>query len=107
MRRGGSNSATRRTWTADLAQLADDLGVEVRVAHYPPYCSKYKPADHRLFPHVSRACHGVVFHTVEVARRFLERATAAGLSVTVDVLDRAYKSGRKLTARAKRAPLVV
>lgn len=99
----GATAATRRTWKADLEALADDLGLEIRVAHYPPYCSKYNPADHRLFPHVARACAGVVFHTVEVARQFMGRTTtAAGLWVTVDVLDRAYELGRTLTAAAGR-----
>ena len=32
------------------------------MAHYPPYCSKYNPIEHRLFPHVTRACQGVIFH---------------------------------------------
>ena len=109
MRRGGgSNSATRRTWKADLQALADDLGVEIRVAHYPPYCSTYNPAGHRLFPRVARACQGVVFHTVEVARRFMAATTtAAGLTVTVDVLDRAYETGRKLTAAAVKKVRVI
>jgi len=30
----------------------DRLGIEIRVAHYPPYCSKYNPIEHRMFPHV-------------------------------------------------------
>ena len=81
--------------------MADDPGIEIRVAHYPPYCSTYNPADHRLFPHVARACAGVVFHTADVAKRFMARTTtAAGLWVTVDVLDRVYETGRKLTAAA-------
>jgi Rhodopirellula transposase DDE domain len=58
-------------------------------AHYPPYCSKHNPIEHCLFPHVTRACQGVVFHSVLIASQFIEKAkTGTGLQVTVDVLDR-------------------
>jgi Rhodopirellula transposase DDE domain len=65
---GGSNSATMYLFKQDLKRLANRLGIEIRVAHYPPYCSKYSAIEHRLFPHLTRACRGVIFHTVETAR---------------------------------------
>src|SRR4030095_8138150 len=61
---GGSNSATQYLFKEDLQGLANRLGVEIRVAHYPPYCSKHNPIEHRVFPHVTRACQGGIFHTV-------------------------------------------
>ena len=36
--------------------LSNELSIEIRIAHYPPYTSKYNPIEHRLFPHVTRAC---------------------------------------------------
>jgi DDE family transposase len=33
-----------------VQRLVNDLGLEIRVAHYPPYASKYNPIEHRLFP---------------------------------------------------------
>lgn len=50
-----------------LQTLADRLGPDIRVAHYPRYCSKHNPIEHRLFPHITQACKGVVFHTVAIA----------------------------------------
>ena len=47
---GGSNSATMYLFKEDLQKLADRLGIEIRVAHYPPYCSKWNPIEHRLSP---------------------------------------------------------
>jgi hypothetical protein len=94
---GGSNSATQHLFKQDLQRLADRLGLEVRVAHYPPYCSKHNPIEHRVFPHVTRACQGVIFHTVDIARQFIARAkTAAGLRVTVSLLAKVYQTGRKI-----------
>ena len=81
---GGSNSATQYLFKEDLQGLANRLGLEVRVAHYPPYCSKHNPIEHQVFPHITRACQGVIFHTVDIAQHFIERTkTTTGLGVTV------------------------
>lgn len=93
---GGSNSARRYVFKEELQKLADRLGMEIRVAHYPPYCSKYNPIEHRLFPHVTRACQGVVFHTVPIVKSLMEKThTSTGLHVTVDIIDQVYEVGRK------------
>ena len=93
---GGSNSAMRYVFKEELQKLALRLGVEIRVAHYPPYCSKYNPIEHRLFPHVTRACRGVIFRTLETARYYMAKAsTQTGLTVTVTMLEKVYETGRK------------
>jgi hypothetical protein len=93
---GGSNSATRYVFKEQLQKLADRLGIEIRVAHYPPYCSKYNPIEHRLFPHVTRACRGVIFRTLETARYYMAKAeTTTGLKVEVSILGKVYATGRK------------
>lgn len=93
---GGSNSASQYLFKEDLQRLVDRLGIEIRVAHYPPYCSKYNPIEHRLFPHVTRACQGVVFESVQSVKELMEKAgTSTGLRVTVDILDKVYETGRK------------
>jgi hypothetical protein len=93
---GGSNSANRYLFKEELQKLADLLKLEIRVAHYPPYCSKYNPIEHRMFPHVTRACQGVVFHTVEIVKELVAKTkTSTGLKVTVDVIDKVYEVGRK------------
>ena len=72
--------------------------MEIRVAHYPPYCSKYNPIERRLFPHVTRACQGVLFDSVATVKRAAgEDETATGLGVVVEVLDKVYQTGRKYT----------
>lgn len=99
---GGSNSATQYLFKADLQGLANRLGLELRMAHYPPYCSKHHPIEHRVFPHITRACQGGIFHPVDIARQFIERAkTTSGLRVTVRILDKVYQTGRKYAADFK------
>ena len=105
---GGSNSASQYLFKEDLQRLANRLGFEIRVAHYPPYCSKYNPIEHRLFPHVTRACRGVIFHTWEVAKQFMSSAkTATGLRVTVSLLEKVYATGRKYAAGFKETMKIV
>lgn len=96
---GGSNASNRNVFKEALQQLAERLGLEIRIAHYPPYCSKHNPIEHRLFAHVTRACQGVTFHTVEIARQFMAKAkTTTGLKVTVEVLGGVYVKGKKVAA---------
>jgi hypothetical protein len=93
---GGSNASNRHVFKEVLQQLANRLALEIRVAHYPPYCSKHNPIEHRLFPHVTRACQGVVFHSVAIAKQFMEKTkTTTGLNVTVDILQGIYSIGKK------------
>ena len=40
---GGSNSSRQYLFKQDLQALVNDLGIEIRIAHYPPYTSKYNP----------------------------------------------------------------
>lgn len=93
---GGSNATKRYVFKAALQALANQLGLEIRLAHYPPYESKYNPIEHRLFPHVTRACQGVVFISVELVKELMERtSTKTGLRVTVDIIRETYATGEK------------
>lgn len=94
---GGSNSAKQLVFKQDLQGLANRMSLEIRVAHYPPYTSKYNPIEHRLFPHLTRACQGVVFETVDQVQHYMAKAkTRTGLSVAVNILDKIYETGRKV-----------
>ncbi len=93
---GGSNSSRYYIFKEDLQALADEIGIEIRIAHYPPYCSKWNPIEHRLFPHVTRACQGVIFTSVELVKELIEKThTKTGLKTFVHVIDKVYKTGRK------------
>ena len=97
---GGSNGYRHYIFKEDLQQVVNQIQVPIRVAHYPPYCSKYNPIDHRLFPHVARACQGVIFRTLDIVKRFIRRTTTStGLRVTLHVLNKCYQKGRKASDR--------
>jgi DDE family transposase len=93
---GGSNSAAHHIFKQDLQGFVNDVGTEVRVAHYPSYCSKFNPIERRFFPHITRACQGMLFDTVNTVVRLMRRAsTTTGLRTTVNVIRRVYETGRK------------
>ena len=93
---GGSNASHRSMFKEALQKLSNQIGLEIRIAHYPPYCSKHNPIEHRLFPHITRACQGVVFHSLAIAKHFMAKAkTTTGLKVTVDILTGVYVTGKK------------
>lgn len=95
---GGSNNARHYLFKADLQHLADEVGINIRIAHYPPYTSKYNPIDHRLFPHVTRACQGAVFSSLARVKYLMEQTkTQQGLTVIVQIIDKIYQTGRKVT----------
>jgi len=99
---GGSNAANQYLFKHDLQELADQLGVEIRVAHYPSYCSKYNLIERRLFPHITRACQGMLFDTLDTVITLMRKAsTSTGLRTTVNVIRRQYATGRKATAQMK------
>jgi hypothetical protein len=99
---GGSNSARTYLFKADRTKLVQELGLEIRVAHYPPYTSKYNPIEHRLFPHLTRACQGVIFTSVELVQELMAKTrTKTGLAVVVNILDKVYATGRKVAAQVK------
>lgn len=94
---GGSNSSRYYLFKQDLQALVNELGIEIRIAHYPPYTSKYNPIEHRLFPHVSRVCQGVIFESVHTVQDLIATATTrTGLRVFTTILDKTYQTGRKV-----------
>jgi hypothetical protein len=105
---GGSNSSRYYIFKEDLQKLADEIGVEIRIAHYPPYCSKYNPIEHRLFPHVTRACQGVIFRSIEIVKELVEKtSTSKGLKVTVQIIDKVYELKRKVADDFKKNMRIV
>ncbi|MEL0588113.1 MULTISPECIES: ISAzo13-like element transposase-related protein [Planktothrix] len=86
----------------------DEIGIEIRIAHYPPYTSKYNPIEHRLFPHLTRACQGVIFTSLGLVKTLMEKTrTNTGLSVVVNVVDQVYQTGRKVTDNFKKTLKII
>lgn len=100
---GGSNASNRYVFKYGVEQLANRIGLEIRVCHYPPYQSKYNPIEHRFFPHVTRACSGVIFHSVTTALDAMAQTfTTKGLTTTIHLLKGEYPTGQKVPKNYKK-----
>ena len=105
---GGSNSSRHYIFKQDLQALADEIGVEIRIAHYPPYTSKWNPIEHRVFPHITRSLQGVILTTHQLAKELIEKTTTkAGLKVVAWILNQVYETGRKVAAGFKDSMRIV
>ncbi len=72
------------------------------MAHYPSYCSKYNVIARRFFPHITRACQGILFDTLDTVVTLMRKAsTSTGLRTTVHVIRRVYETGRNATDHMK------
>src|ERR1700732_3993052 len=65
---GGSNGSRHRLWKWGLQQVADRLGLEISVCHFPPGTSKWNKIEHRMFCHITENWRGrpLVSHAVVV-----------------------------------------
>ena len=93
---GGSNGSRFHVVKEALYQLAVELDIEIVVAHYPAYCSKWNPVEHKAFCHITRAWQGIVFDSFQTVEEKAKMATTkAGFSVKVWQNEKDYKTGKK------------
>lgn len=94
---GGSNNCRHYLFKEVIHQFAQKTGLEVRVAHYPAYCSKYNPIEHRIFPYVTKALKGVMLDSAETAKALIEQRakTKTGLKVFAKIINKHYEKGKK------------
>lgn len=93
---GGSNRAKGLLFKEQLQRVVDRTDLMIRVAHYPPGCSKYNPIEHRLFPHVTRKLQGLFLKSLEMFRDLARKATTStGLRVFARIVRGTYDIGQR------------
>ncbi len=98
---GGSNGSRVRLWKLELQQLSDELGIPIRVSHFPPGTSKWNKIEHRLFSHISMNWRGqpLVSHEV-IVNLIAATTTRKGLKVRAELDSKPYPKGIKVTDEA-------
>ena len=96
---GGSNGYRPRLWKRQLqVHLADRLGIEIMVCHYPTGASKWNPIEHRLFNHISLNWAGKPLRTFETMLGYIRgTTTATGLKVKAELIDHTYQTRIKVS----------
>jgi hypothetical protein len=102
---GGSNGYRTRLWKKQLQeQLADRLGVEVMVCHYPTGASKWNPIEHRLFSYISLNWAGKPLRTLETMLGYIrDTTTETGLKVKAFLVNQKYEKSIKVSDKEMRA----
>lgn len=94
---GGSNGSRVRLWKLELQALADEIGIPIRVCHYPPGTSKWNKIEHRLFSFITMNWRGQPLVSHEVMLNLIANTkTKAGLSVKVELDNKEYPKGIKV-----------
>lgn len=95
---GGSNSCLHHIFKQDLLKLANQLKINILVAHYPAYCSKYNPIEHRLFAQISHTWAGVPLRNIQFVKELTDTTTTkTGLRVISNINLKTYQSQRPIS----------
>ena len=95
---GGSNGSRIRLWKLELQRLANELGIPIRVSHFPPGTSKWNKIEHRLFSFISMNWRGKPLISHEVIVNLIANTTnRTGLTVRAELDKTSYPKGIKVS----------
>jgi transposase len=97
---GGSNSSRSRLWKKSLQKLADEIGLELIVCHFPPATSKWNKIEHRMFCHITQNWRGrpLVSHQA-VVELIGATTTQKGLKIQAELNTKTYPLKQKVTKK--------
>lgn len=94
---GGSNASRSRLFKVEIQALANELGLPVRVSHFPPGTSKWNKIEHRLFSQISMNWKGQPLTSHEVIVNLIANTrTRKGLTVKAGLDENRYPPGVKV-----------
>jgi hypothetical protein len=95
---GGSNGSRCRLWKVELQKLADELGLQLSVCHFPPGTSKWNKIEHRMFCHITENWRGRPLVSREVVVNLIGHTTTkTGLEIRSALDENRYQTGREIT----------
>ena len=96
---GGSNSSRTRLWKVALQELADELGLQLTVCHFPPGTSKWNKIEHRMFCHITQNWRGRPLTSYAVIVQLIGNTrTTAGLKIRAELDEHVYPLRETVTA---------
>lgn len=95
---GGSNSSRSRLWKKELQKLANQLGLSLTVAHFPPGTSKWNKIEHRLFSFITKNWRGQPLVSYQAVVNLISHTrTKTGLKVKAWLDENTYEVGKKVS----------
>ena len=91
---GGSNGHRVRLWKLELSRLAQEIGLDIHVHHFPPGTSKWNKIEHRLFSFITMNWRGrpLISHEV-IVNLIASTKTRSGLKVRAELDTAEYPKG--------------
>ena len=99
---GPENHSRRTQFMKRLLLFAQEHQINIQLAYYPPYHSKYNPVE-RSFGVLENHWNGALLDEIDTALNFAKTMTWNGNHPTVDLITKTYQTGVKLTAKAMRS----
>jgi hypothetical protein len=95
---GGSNSSRNRLWKVCLQDLANEMGLQLFIRHFPPGTSKWNKIEHRLFSFITQNWRGkpLVSHQA-IVNLIASTTTKSGLTVKAAIDTGHYPTKTKVT----------
>ena len=91
---GGSNGVRVKLWKVKLQELANELGLTLKISHFPAGTSKWNKIEHRLFSFISKNWRGKPLISLAVIVSLISATTTAtGLTVKCVIDYNEYKKG--------------
>jgi len=101
---GGSNGYRSRAWKRGLQDLANETGLTIHVAHFPPGTSKWNKIEHRLFCFLSKNWRGrPLYDYTTIIELIGNTTTQTGLRVQARLDEGDYPTGVKVTDQEMQA----
>ncbi len=96
---GPQNSSHRTQFMKRMIEFADKNNIEIVLAYYPPYYSKYNPIE-RCWGILENHWSATLLDTTEIALEWAKTMTWKGISPVIKLVETAYQKGVRMTKKA-------
>lgn len=96
---GPENHSRRTQFMYRITEFVDASQMTVQLAYYPPYHSKYNPIE-RVWGVMENHWNGSLLDSVDTVLNFAQTMTWNGHHPTVNLVDKTYETGVRLTQKA-------
>jgi len=96
---GPQNSSHRTQFMKRMIEFADQNNLEIMLAFYPPYHSKYNPIE-RCWGILENHWSGTLLNTLEITLEWAKTMTWKGFSPVIKLLETTYQKGVKMSKKA-------
>ncbi len=99
---GPQNSSHRTQFMKRMIEFADKNNLEIVLAYYPPYYSKYNPIE-RCWGILENHWSATLLNTIETTLEWANTMTWKGISPVIKLVETAYQKGVRMTKKAFKA----